>query len=326
MFSPKVLTSVLDRALEASVVGSFTNVGYRLRSATLDWEPVAGSTLDGKAVVVTGGSSGIGRATAVGLVQMGARVHLTSRTMERAQETADALNAADHPGTAVPQVLETSDPASIRALAAELGRVEGEAGIEVLIHNAGALSGQYATTPEGLEQTVASHLVGPYLLTTELRPHLAAGARVLFMSSGGMYTQSLDVDSIEMKAADYKGAVAYAKAKRAQVELVRELGPEWAPDVVLHAVHPGWVDTPGVDAALPGFGAIMGPLLRTPEQGADTVLWLAATGGHGKPGRFWFDRRVRGTSYVPGTSTSAAERRRLVTWLDQVVANLAPTG
>ena len=90
----------------------------------------------------------------------------------------------------------------------------------------------------------------------------------------------------------------------------------------MHALLPGWVDTPGVDAALPGFATVMAPILRTPEQGADTLVWLAATGGgpEAAPGTFWHDRRPRRTSYVPGTATNDAERAALVDWLDREIA------
>ncbi|MEM9134797.1 MAG: SDR family NAD(P)-dependent oxidoreductase [Actinomycetota bacterium] len=315
-----LLSSALDRALETTIVGSFTTVGYRARQAADEWTAIDDlPPLDGKAVLVTGGSSGIGRATVEGLLRLGAEVHLTSRTKARAEDVAAEMNGLGHRGTAIGHPLETADPASIRALADELAEVE----LEVVVHNAGALTAEYRTTDDGIEATLASHLVGPYLLTMLLRPRLTTGARVLFMSSGGMYTQKLDVDTIEMTAGDYKGAVAYARAKRGQVELVRHLAPLWAPQVILHAVHPGWVDTPGVDDALPVFGTVLGPALRRPEEGADTVIWLAATGGDGaKPGRFWLDRRPRGTVYVPGTGAGDAERRRLVAWLDERIATL----
>lgn len=317
-----LVSSALDRVLETTIVGSFTTVGYRARQAADDWTAIEDlPSLDDKSVLVTGGSSGIGRATVDGLLRLGAEIHLTSRTLGKAEEVAAELNELGHRGTAIGHALETGDPASIRALVDELAEVE----LEVLVHNAGALTADYRTTAEGVEATLASHLIGPYLLTTLLRPRLGAGARVLFMSSGGMYTQKLDVDTIEMSADEYKGAVAYAKAKRGQVEMVRHLAPLWAPQVILHAVHPGWVDTPGVDDALPVFGTVLGPALRRPEEGADTVIWLAATGGDGgKPGRFWLDRRPRGTTYVPGTSATDAERRRLADWLDERIASLGP--
>ena len=311
---PSSIERLVDSALEATIIGSFTRIGPRVRSQLDDWETVD-ADLTGRTVLLTGGSSGLGRETARRLVELGATVYLTSRDLDRAESVAADLNRKGHGGQAVGARLDTADAQSIRDLA---GRVADErARLDVLIHNAGALTDQYQTSPDGIELTLASHLVGPYALTVLLRPTLAPGARVLWMSSGGMYTQGLDVSKLEMGRHDYRGAVAYARAKRAQVELVSHLAPLWAPDVVMHALHPGWVDTDGVAQGLPGFGKVMGPLLRDVTSGADTMVWLAAGGGDGAaPGTFWLDRRPRRTVYLPGTGTDPAERVELVEWLE----------
>lgn len=304
----------IDTALEATIIPSFTRIGPSVRSRLDQWSPIE-THLSGRLMLITGGTSGLGKETARQLVNLGATVHLTSRSAERASEAAAELNGGPGDGVAVGQQLDTADFDSIRDLAARI-ELTGE-GLDVLIHNAGALTDDRQTNANGIEMTLASHLVGPYALTKLLRPRLNTGAKVLWMSSGGMYTQGLDVDELEMGEDDYRGAIAYARAKRGQVELVTYLGPRWAPDVVMHAMHPGWVDTDGVAQGLPGFGKVMGPLLREPADGADTMVWLAAGGADGhEPGQFWLDRRPRSTSYLPGTGTDALERERLVEWLD----------
>ncbi len=311
-----MLTRFVDRVLEATIVPSFTRIGPSVRSRLETWDPVT-ADLGGQTVLLTGGSSGLGRETAQRLVELGATVHLTSRSAERAADVATEINGANPAGRAIGQVLDTADNESIRDLVAELERVTER--IDVVIHNAGALTSDHQTNDDGIELTLASHLVGPYALTKLVHPTLAPGARVLWMSSGGMYTQGLDVDEIEMGPDDYRGAIAYARAKRGQVELVTHLGPIMAPDVILHAMHPGWVDTDGVAQGLPGFGKVMGPLLRSPADGADTMVWLAAGGADdAEPGQFWLDRRPRSTSYLPGTGTDAEERQKLIDWLDLV--------
>ncbi|MFT7598915.1 MAG: dehydrogenase/reductase SDR family protein 12 [Acidimicrobiales bacterium] len=303
-----------DGVLEASIIGSFTKIGISIRERLHDFDEPA-EDLTGQTAVVTGATSGIGNATAAGLMRLGADVHVTSRSKKRADAAAFELMETNGGGSAIGHELDTGEFESCIAFVNELGQVEG--GIDILIHNAGALSDEYRTNGRGTELTLASHLVGPYLLTRDLRPYLNTGARVLWMSSGGMYTQKLDVKTIELSEEKFRGAIAYAKAKRGQVELVAHLAPDWAPDVIMHTVHPGWVDTAGVDAGLPGFGKVMGPLLRSAEQGADTMVWLAATGGGNvEPGQFWLDRQPRGTSYLPWTSTSDEERQRLVDWLE----------
>ena len=181
----------------------------------------------------------------------------------------------------------------IRAVAADLGDLDAvrDAAAEILarydrldalVHNAGALTSDRRTNPDGIEATVASQVVGPFLLTSLLLERMVEStpARVITTSSGGMYTAELTVDDLQMDTEHYTGTKQYARAKRAQVTL-NQLWADRYPDraVVFHAMHPGWADTPGVEASLPGFRRVMGPLLRTPEQGADTLAWLAADDG-----------------------------------------------
>lgn len=308
--------SVVDTALEATIVGSFTNAGIALRRRTSDWSSFP--SMNGANVLITGGTSGIGRATAEALYELGADVILTSRSLDRARDVASAIeSASDHDGSVTGAAVDTADFRSINEL---VDRVRSDAGsLDVLINNAGALTSDYQTNDEGMELTLASHLVGPYHLMMSLRPLMTNGSRVLWMSSGGMYTQKLDVDDLEMDEGSFRGAVAYAKAKRGQVEMVAELGPRWAPDIVMHAMHPGWVDTDGVDQGLPGFSTIMGPFLRSAEQGADTMVWLATGGADDhEPGSFFLDRAPRGIAYLPGTGATDEERAALINWLDLV--------
>jgi len=315
--------SITDALLECTIVASFTKIGFDVRSRVGDWGNQPPS-LSGQTAIVTGSTSGIGRATAERLLALGADVIVTSRSADGADEAAEQLNAATSTsshrrGSATGLALDTSSFSSIRTFVDAVERVSES--VEMIAHNAGALSDEYQTDDRGVELTLSSHLVGPYLLTKLLEPKLSHGARVIFMSSGGMYTQGLDVQRIEMSESDYKGAVAYARAKRGQVEMVTHLGPKWAPRIALQAMHPGWVDTPGVDSGLPGFGKIMGPLLRTADQGADTMVWLAAgAAAQEDPGQFWLDRSPRRTAYLPGTQTTAKERDRLIAWLDEQIS------
>jgi dehydrogenase/reductase SDR family protein 12 len=192
----------------------------------------------------------------------------------------------------------------------------------VLIHNAGALTHQRVDAPDGTEATIASQVVGPFLLTSLLLDRLqdSAPARVITMSSGGMYSTGLTVDHLQMSAREYNGAKQYAVAKRAQVTL----NEMWArrvdsQKIVFHAMHPGWADTPGVEESLPTFRKIVGPLLRDAAGGADTMVWLAADDGEpmASSGGFWLDRRVRSIHRLPSTrrSDTAALRNQLWDWV-----------
>lgn len=111
--------------------------------------------------------------------------------------------------------------------------------------------------------------------------------------------------------------MAYARAKRAQVTLA-ELWAERlrADDVVVHSLHPGWADTPGVARSLPTFHRIVGRFLRTPDQGVDTLVWLAADDGEPlrSTGRFWHDRRPRRTHRIPATRRTDTPGERAWLW------------
>jgi dehydrogenase/reductase SDR family protein 12 len=153
---------------------------------------------------------------------------------------------------------------------------------------------------------MAGQVIGPYVLTTRLLPVLRASApsRIITVSSGGMYAQRLDPDQVELGPDGYHGVTAYARAKRAQVALSAEWARRLAgTGVACHALHPGWVDTPGLAHSLPGFYRLMRPLLRSPDQGADTLCWLATADPELlDSGQFWHDRRPRPEYPLPWTA------------------------
>ena len=144
----------------------------------------------------------------------------------------------------------------------------------------------------------------------------APHGRVITMSSGGMYSQRLDVAGLQPHADDYDGVTAYARAKRAQVELTRLWDlHHGGSGVRFVAMHPGWVATSGLDSGLPGFARLVRPVLRTPAQGADTAVWLATSSPAAlSDGRFWLDRRPRREHLVPWTHSPPAEPQRLWEW------------
>jgi NAD(P)-dependent dehydrogenase (short-subunit alcohol dehydrogenase family) len=190
------------------------------------------------------------------------------------------------------------------------------------VDNAGAIFPERRESPDAIEATLATMVVGPFVLVGGLRPLLerTGGARVVAVTSGGMYTQALPLDDLGYKTGTFSGPRAYARAKRAQTALAREWARRLAAagsDVIVNAMHPGWADTPGLADTLPGFYRFMGPLLRTPAEGADTIVWLAAhPAAATMSGRLFLDRRPRPFDRFPGTRLATAERRRL--W-DRVV-------
>jgi dehydrogenase/reductase SDR family member 12 len=163
-------------------------------------------------------------------------------------------------------------------------------------------------------------VLGPFVLVARLMPRLLASPdpRLVAVASGGQYTQALHLDDLDYASGTYDGPRAYARAKRAQVSLVREWARRYASrGLTANAMHPGWADTPGLEGALPGFRELVGDQLRTAAEGVDTTIWLAAAPeATARSGRFFLDRRPRPFDRVPATRVSAAARRAL--W-DEVV-------
>lgn len=310
------MTGLLDTALDRAVVPGYSRIGYWLRRRSWrDDDPRAGA-LVGKQALVTGANSGLGKATALGLARLGAEVHLVVRNRARGAEALEEVRRAV-PGAALHlELCDLSDLADVRRaatdLAARLDRVD------VLVHNAGALPATRTESVDGHELTVATHVLGPVLLTELLRPVLSAapGARVVLVSSGGMYTQRLPVHDPDYEQGAYKGPVAYARSKRMQVALAPVLQERWGPEgIAVHVMHPGWADTPGVAASLPLFRAMTRPVLRDAEAGADTVVWLAATEPAPPGGGFWMDRAERPTHYRKATRETAREVDEMWDWV-----------
>jgi dehydrogenase/reductase SDR family member 12 len=310
---------VVDAVVEFPVVTSFTRLGYDVRSRVDHWTPSSHYDLHGRVMLITGSTSGIGLAAATALAGDGATVVLLGRNPEKTARVADELRAKSGNDTVGSIVADMTDLDAVRSVAAEM--LERYDRLDVLVHNAAVLSATRRNAPDGTEESVACQVVAPFLLTSLLLDRLRASpvSRVLTMASGGMYTVPLDVAHLEMSEAEYKGAEQYARAKRAQVTL-NEL---WAArtggtGVVFQALHPGWVDTPGLEEALPKFRRVVGPLLRSPQQGADTLVWLAADDGEPVTtnGRFWLDRRPRPLHKIGRTrrSDTPAERERLWAW------------
>ncbi len=313
------LRTALDGLLELTVVASFSRVGPAVRRRLFGWTAPDPASLAGRTALVTGPTSGLGRAVAEQLAALGARVILVGRNRERLESVRDAL-VATHGQDRFPIVVaDMGSLESVRAAAAEIIATEDR--LDVVIDNAGAIVHEQTNGPDGIESTLALLVVGPFVLVGSLLPLLqrTPGGRVIAVTSGGMYTQVLDLDDLQFEATPYSGSRAYARAKRAQVALMRE----WArrlprAGVTFHAMHPGWADTPGLADSLPSFYRLMKPLLRTPAEAADTVTWLATTTDAPEfNGSLILDRRVRPLDRLAKTRLSAADRRRL--W-DMVVS------
>jgi len=308
---------LIDDLLEITIAASFTRPGFALRRRLFDWHLPAPDALRGRTVLVTGPTSGLGRVATEGLAALGARVVLVGRSPERLERVRDELVAL-HGEDRFPIVVgDLASLASVRAAADRILATEPR--LDVLVDNAGAMFATRTESPDGIEATLATLVVGPFAFLGRLLPLLRrTSGQVISVTSGGMYLQGVQFDDLEWEHEPYSGARAYAHAKRIQVALVREWARRLAGSGVrVNAMHPGWADTPGLAEALPAFHDVMRPLLRTPEDGADTILWLATDrGAAAESGRLFLDRRSRPFDRFPGTRLGPAERRRL--W-DEIV-------
>jgi dehydrogenase/reductase SDR family protein 12 len=304
-----MIGSILDTVLDRTVAAGYTNVGYRLRSR--GWAPDQLGSMQGRTVLVTGATSGLGQAAAEGFARLGATVWLVARDEARGEQTRASVAAAG--GDARLAMCDLADLSSVRRLAE---RFAGEASrLDVLVNNAGVLPARRTLSADAIELTFAVNVVAPFLLTQLMVKMLERGApaQVINVSSGGMYSQRLRADDLQLQQGEFDGTIAYARSKRAEVILTEM----WAQrlhgtGVAVHAMHPGWADTPGVQSSLPRFYKFTRPLLRTPQQGADTIVWLgAAAGAAGSSGGFWHDRRRRPTHLLPRTRETEAERELL---------------
>jgi NAD(P)-dependent dehydrogenase (short-subunit alcohol dehydrogenase family) len=303
-------TGPIARLLDASILLSFDRTGYRRHAAGFDPADLQ-ANLEGRVCLVTGANSGIGFETALALAARGASVWMLCRNRERGLAAVRDVRGRTGSRRVHPGVLDVSDAASIRRFVQSF---EGPV-VDVLVHNAGVLPDERTESADGHELTFATHVLGPWLLTKSLLPHLrkSRDARVVFVSSGGMYTQRLSLHDWEWRKRPYDGVAAYAQTKRMQVVLAELLADELrGSGICVNAMHPGWADTPAVRTSLPRFWNVMRRVLRTPAEGADTVVWLAASpAARGETGRFWFDRRARSTHLLPWTRETSEDRQAL---------------
>jgi len=306
-----MIPTLLDTILDRTVLPGYTRVGYQLRRRL--WDQGELGDMRGRTVLVTGATSGLGLAAAEGFARLGARVELLSRDRTRG-ERARAAVAAGAGGEEIRLgICDLGELDSVRSFASQ--RLASGGPLDVVVNNAGVLLGERRLSREGIELTFATNVLGPFLLTNMLSSLLgeSRSGRIINVSSGGMYTQRLHVSDLQMDKEPFDGPVAYARTKREQVVLTELWAARLAPmGIAVHSMHPGWADTPGVRASLPGFYRATRPLLRTAAEGADTIVWLgAAPAERLGTGGFWHDRRRRPVHRVPWTHEQPAERERL---------------
>ena len=253
--------------------------------------------LTGSTCLVTGASAGIGKASALGLARLGARVILAVRDPARGEAARREIVAATGNAALELAVVDLASQASIRAFALELGSRISQ--LDVLVNNAGVWLRRRQTSPDGVERTWATNVLGYFLMAELLLPLLRRAGRARIVNVASELAGGLDPDDVEYRRRRYEGRAAYAQSKQADRMLTWALARRLAATgVSANALHPGFVATEifGKGGGLLGLLVSLASKLgaRSPQQGADTVVYLAASPElDGRSGGFFVDRRER---------------------------------
>ncbi|XP_055982148.1 dehydrogenase/reductase SDR family member 12 [Sorex fumeus] len=275
--------------------------------------------VSGRAFLVTGANSGLGKTTAMEIAKRGGTVHLVCRDAARSETAKSEILRESGNQNIFLHIVDLSDPKEIWKF---VENFKQEHKLNVLINNAGCMVNKRELTEDGLEKNFATNTLGVYILTVALIPVLEKeqDPRVVTVSSGGMLVQKLSTQDLQWERAAFDGTMVYAQNKRQQVVMTEQ----WArvhPSIHFSSMHPGWADTPGVRRAMPGFHAKFKDRLRTAAQGADTVLWLALAAAASKqPSGLFFQDRKPVPKHLPlaRTSCSPTEEEKLMEILEEM--------
>jgi retinol dehydrogenase-14 len=259
----------------------------------------------GKAVLITGATGGIGKAAAIGLATMGARVGITGRDLTRAEQAAADIRTASGNPAVDAFAADMSSQAEVRRLAAAV--LDTYPRLDVLVNNVGGFWAHRHTTVDGLERTFALNHLAPFLLTNLLLDRLKASApaRVVTVSSGAQRMGRIDFDDLQ-GTRNYSGQRAYSQSKLANVMFTVELARRLqGTGVTATSVHPGVVRTNFGSEDQAWFFAIISrlvrPFLKTPAQGARTPIYLASSPDvDGVTGRFYVNGKPRTPNKIAG--------------------------
>src|ERR1700722_13596864 len=247
--------------------------------------------MQGKVVVITGGTSGIGQVAAERLASMGARIVLVARSKSRGEAALGRLHQIGSSQAHRVHYGDVSRLADVHRLAAEIRSAEPR--IDVLINNAGAMFGKRQVTEDGLELTFATNHMSYFVLTQGLREPLAAAgaARVINTSSHAHYRAKIDFDDLQSER-DYKGFPVYSFSKLCNVLFTRVLARRLqGTGVIANSLHPGFVKTRFGDESGGGMARMIG-LMKvfaiSVEKGAETIIYLASSPDVAKTSGLYF--------------------------------------
>lgn len=263
--------------------------------------------IEGKNCIVTGANSGIGYATAEGLASRGATVYIVCRNKERGEAALSKIQAATGNKNVFLEVCDISSTRDVKSFFTNFSSKDKP--VHILVNNAGLLENNRLITSEGFEMNFAVNVLGTYTVTELMLPFLekaAPDARVINVASGGMYTAPL-TDDLQFSGDKFDGVEQYARNKRVLVALTEKWADKYKDKGVgFYSMHPGWAETPGVATSLPRFSKTLSGNLRTIEEGADTIIWLALQPTEKLvSGGFYFDR-AEAPKHLPFAATKSS--------------------
>uniref|UniRef100_A0A8B9GQI2 Dehydrogenase/reductase SDR family member 12-like n=1 Tax=Astyanax mexicanus TaxID=7994 RepID=A0A8B9GQI2_ASTMX len=253
----------------------------------------------GKSFMITGANSGIGKATAMAIAKKGGTIHMICRNKDKAEEARAEIVKETGNKEIYVHILDLSETKKVWEFAEAFKKKYKT--LNVLINNAGCMMTKREVNAEGLEKSFAINSLAVYILIKSLIPLLekSPDPRVITVTSGGMLVQKLRTGNLQSQRGRYDGTMVYAQNKRQQVVLTEQFAKAHT-NIHFSVMHPGWVDTPMIANAMPDFHSSMKERLRTPEQGADTVVWLAlAEAATTKPSGKFFQAKQLQTITLP---------------------------
>ena len=267
--------------------------------------------MGGKVVLITGGTSGIGRAAATALAAMGAEVVVTGRNRERGEAAVEEVRRASGNEGVSLMLADLSVQADVRSLAQRFR--EGHDRLDVLVNNAGLVQSKRTETADGLEITFAVNHLAPFLLTNLLLDLLkeSAPSRIITVSSEARRGASIDFDDLQSERR-YRGFQVYGMTKKANILFTYELAERLeGTGVVANCLHPGAVSTNFAQnnrGPIALFFRLFKPFMRSPEQGADTLVYLSSSPEAGAlNGKYLTDRK----EVSPAEPRDEAAQKRL---------------
>lgn len=299
----------------------YTKSGYEAASKNFN-EDDLNVDCTGKVFMVTGANSGLGESVAQQVAKRGGTVHMVCRNAQTAKDAQTRMIEETSNQNIHLHILDLAAPQDVHKFAKNFADTHGK--LDVLVNNAGCMIHERRIDSFGIEYNFATNVLSPHILTRLLSPLLLKSeqGRVIMVTSGGMLLEKLDsADPQLCKQEPFDGVRSYAQNKRQMVVMAEQYAEE-NPRIFSVSAHPGWADTPSVRSALPDFHKRMEGRLRTSEEGADTITWLAISPaaiaqGNGK----FFQDRAAVPAHLPlaWTHSTKEECAKFISYLDELM-------